>query len=247
MDLWQKRGETFGKRSTLLQRAEALQGIVHETLRFLEGLEGPILDVGCGDGIPTAMLVSHFPLIGVDFALSMLNRARAKLTSADLLRATIDHLPLQSNIVPAVTCYFVLSDYADREALLAEMQRVLLPGGKLVVADYSSEDDFNNILDELQKKVLGKDRYMFRLDPGSLSREVEQAGFEVGTFRELHYTLRIQLDTFISQLYLSSVGAQYREKQLTHSQWRRLLEDKLEGPDIVVTRRFALVLATKTG
>jgi len=247
MDLWQRRGETFGRRSGLLQRGEALRSIMNESLRFLGDLEGPVLDVGCGDGIPASSLVQRFHVIGVDFALTMLNRAKARLPSADLLRASIDHLPLRRNIMPAVTCYFVLSDYADRSSLLNELQRVLLPDGKLVLADYSSNDDFNNLLDDLQRRVLGKDRGMFRLDPDSLSREVEKAGFRVRTSRELHHPLRIRLDTFIDQLYLSSAGAQYKEKQLSEDQWRRLLEKRMEGSEVLVTRRFALVLAEKAG
>jgi len=246
MDLWQRRGETFGRRSGLLRRGEALQAIMNESLLFLEGLEGPILDVGCGDGVPTATLVQHYRVIGVDFALTMLRRAKLNLPSADLLRASIDHLPLQNESVPAVTCYFVLSDYANRTSLLTELQRVLHARGKLVLADYSSNDDFNNLLDDLQKEVLGKSRDMFRLDSDALSREVEKAGFKVKTSRELYYPLKTRLDTFVDQLYLSSAGAQYKERQLTEDQWRRLLGKWVEGSEVHVTRRFALVLAEKT-
>ena len=247
MDLWQRRGETFGRRSGLLQRGEALQSIMNESLHFLGDLEGPILDVGCGDGIPTSNLVQRFHVIGVDFALTMLSRAKISLPSADFLRASIDHLPLRRNTIPAVACYFVLSDYTDRSLLLNELQRVLQPAGKLVLADYSSNDDFNNLLDDLQRRVLDKDRGMLRLDSDSLSREVEKAGFKVRTAKELRHPLKIGLDTFIDQLYLSSAGAQYKEKKLTEDQWRRLLEKRMEGSEVLVTRRFALVLAEKMG
>jgi len=246
MDLWQRRGETFGRRSGLLQRGVALQSIMNESFLFLRDLEGPVLDVGCGDGIPTSSLVQHFHVIGVDFALTMLNRAKASLPSADFLRASIGHLPLRHNVMSAVTCYFVLSDHAEWNLLLRELWRVLLPRGKLVLADYSLNDDFNNLLDDLQRRVLGKDRGMFRPDPDSLSREVEKAEFKVRTFRELHYPLRIRLDTFIDQLHLSSTGDQYKEKRLTEDQWRRLLEKWIEESEVLVTRRFALVLAEKT-
>jgi len=246
MDLWQRRGETFGKRSDLVKRGETLQGIMNESLLFLGDLEGPVLDVGCGDGIPTAALVQHYRIIGVDFALTMLQRARSSLPSADFLRASIDRLPLQSGVMPAVTCYFVLSDYTDRDLLLSELQRVLRPKGKLVLADYSSNDEFNNLLDDLQMRVLGKDRGMFRLDSDGLSREVGNAGFRVMNSKELHFPLRVPLGTFVDQLYLSSAGAQYRKKQLTEDRWRRLLEEWIEASEIRVTRRFALVLAEKT-
>jgi len=246
MDLWQRRGETFGERSSLVRRGETLQGVMSESVRFLGDLEGPVLDVGCGDGVPTGTLVRHYRVIGVDFALAMLQRARSSLPSADFLRASIDRLPLQSGVIPAVTCYFVLSDYTDRHSLLSELQRVLRPGGRLVLADYSSNDDFNNLLDDLQTRVLGKSRGMFRLHLDALSREVKETGFKVKASKEFHYPLRISLDTFVDQLYLSSAGALYKEKQLSEDQWRKLLEKWIEDSEVQVTRRFALVLAEKT-
>jgi len=245
MQLWQRRGETFGRRSDLLRRGEALRDIMTESLRFLGASEGPVLDVGCGDGIPTATLVRHYHIIGVDFATTMLQRARLNLPSADLLRASVDHLPLRSGSVPASTCYFLLSDYATRTSLLNELRRVLQPNGKLVLADYSLNDDFNNLLDDLQRTVLGKDRGMFRPHPDVLKREVEEAGFRVQTASEVQHPLRIGFQTFIDQLYLSSTGAQYKERQLTEAQWRKLLNEWIEGSEVHVTRRFALVFAEK--
>jgi len=245
MDLWQRRGETFGERSDLVRRGETVQGVMNESLRFLGDLEGPVLDVGCGDGVPTSTLVQHYRVIGVDFALTMLQRARSSLPSVDFLRASIDLLPFANGVMSAVTCYFVLSDYSDRHLLLSELQHVLRPRGKLVLADYSSNDDFNNLLDDLQMTILGKDRGMFRLQLDDLSREVGKAGFKVKASRELYYPLRIPLDAFVDQLYLSSVGAQYKEKQLSKDQWRRLLEKWIEASEVHVTRRLALVLAEK--
>jgi len=245
MELWQRRGTTFGKRSGLLRRNEALKGIMIDSLAFFQNLQGPILDVGCGDGIPTATMAQHHRVIGVDFALTMLQRAKRSLASTDFLRASIDRLPLQSGSVPAASCYFVLSDYSDGTPLLSELERVLSTQGRLVVADYSSNDDFNNLLDKLQRTILGKDRAMFRLDPRALAGEVEKVGFEVKTSREICYSLGTPLETFIDQLYLSSVGREYKEKQLSKERWNEFLSDWVEVTEVRVTRRFALVLAEK--
>jgi len=245
MELWQRRGVTFGERSSLLKRNEALADITTDSLAFFEGLQGPILDVGCGDGIPTIALAQHHRVIGVDFASTMLQRAKRALSSTDFLIASIDHLPLQNSSVPAASCYFVLSDYGKRTPLLVELQRILCARGKLAVADYSSNDEFNNLLDDLQKKVLGRDRGMFRLDPKALTSEVEKAGFRVESSKEICYSLRTGFETFIDQLYLSSTGAEYRKKQLSEGQWKELLSEWLEGREISLTRRFVLVLSEK--
>lgn len=245
MDLWQRRGRTFGERSSLVRRNEAIKNVMAESLLFLQGVDGPVLDSGCGDGIPTATLIQHHRVVGVDFASTMLKRAKSNLPSTDLLRASIDRLPLRNSSVPAVTCYFVFSDYTDRSSLLNEMHRVLCPQGRLVLADYSSNDDFNNLLDDLQEMVLGKGRGMLRLDPDALSVQVERAGFKVRASKELLHPLTTRLDVFINQLYLSSVGAQYKEKQLSEGQWRELLGEWVKRLEVHVTRRFALVLAEK--
>ena len=245
MDLWQRRGKTFGERSSLLRRSEAIRGIMDESLFFLRGLEGPVLDVGCGDGIPTASLVQRHQVIGVDFASTMLLRAKSSLPSTDFLRASIDHLPLRSASVSAATCFFVLSDYSDPTALLNGLLRALRVQGRVVLADYSSNDDFNNLLDDLQVRVLGKGRGMFRISPEALSLQVRRAGFTVKAVKELPYPLTTPLDLFINQLYLSSVGAQYRERQLSADQWRRLLGEWVKGSEVHLTRRFVLVLGEK--
>jgi len=245
MESWQKRGVTFGRRSGLLRRKEALEGIMKESLTFLRDTEGLVLDVGCGDGIPATALVQNHPVLGLDFSSTMLHRAHVNLPSVDLLRGSIDHLPLRDGSVPAATCYFVLSDYDNRRALIGELRRVLMPLGRLVVADYSSNDDFNNLLDDLQKKVLGKDRGMFRLDMDMLSGELRDTGFNIRGSKEMSYPINMTLTTFVDQLHLSSVGVEYKERHLSEEKWRELLPGRLVGSEIRLARRFALVLAEK--
>jgi ubiquinone/menaquinone biosynthesis C-methylase UbiE len=242
MDLWQRRGRTFGERSALLQRAEAIQGIMEESLLFLQCVEGIVLDVGCGDGIPTISLVQHHQVIGVDFASTMLLRAKSNLPSMGFLRASIDHLPLRSASISAVACFFVLSDYSNPTDIMNELQRVLQAHGKIVLGDYSSDDDLNNLMDELQVKILGKGRDMFRLSPEAMSILAQRLSLKTKNVRKLSHQLTIPLDIFIHQLYLSSVGAEYREKQLSEDQWRKFLGGCVKGSEVSLTRRFVLVL-----
>lgn len=245
MDLWQRRGRTFSERSDLLQRAEAIRGVMDESLLFLQPVKGLVLDVGCGNGIPTISLVQHHQVIGVDFASTMLLRAKSNLPSAHLLRASIDYLPLQSASIFAVTCFFVLSDYSNPTSIVNELDRVLQVQGRIILADYSSNDDLNNLLDDLQVRILGKGRDMFRFSQEAMSILVRRSGLKVEAVKELSYRLTIPLDAFINQLYLSSVGSQYREKQLGKDQWRNFLGGWVKGSEVHLTRRFVLVLVEK--
>jgi len=245
MDLWQRRGRTFSERSDLLQRAEAIRGVMDESLLFIQRVKGLVLDVGCGDGIPTISLVQRHQVIGVDFASTMLLRAKSSLPSADLLRASIDHLPLQSASISAVACFFVLSDYSNPTILVNELDRVLQVEGRIILADYSSNDDLNNLLDDLQVRILGKGRDMFRFSQEAMSILVRRSGWKTEAVKELSYRLTIPLDAFINQLYLSSVGSQYKEKQLSKDQWRKFLGGWVKESEVHLTRRFQLALVEK--
>jgi len=204
------------------------------------------LDVGCGDGIPTDFLVQHHQVIGIDFASTMLSRAKSNLPSLDLVRASIDHLPIQSASVPAVTCFFVLSDYSDRTSIVNELYRVLQVQGRIVLADYSSNDELNNLIDDLQIRILGKDRGMFRPSPDAMSILVQSSGLKAKAVKELSYHLTTPIDDFVGQLHLSSVGPQYWEKRLSKGQWMDFLAGWLKGTEVHVTRRFVLVLGEKS-
>jgi len=246
MDVWQRRGRTFSERSTLLQRAEAIQGVIDESLQYLQRVKGTVLDVGCGDGIPTAFLVRHHQVIGIDFASTMLSRVKSNLASLDLLRASIDDLPIQSASIPAVTCFFVLSDYSNPTSIVTELCRVLRVEGRIILADYSSNDELNNLIDDLQVRILGKDRGMFRPSPDAMGSLARNAGLKAKAVKELSYHLIIPLDDFVNQLHLSSVGSQYREKGLSKGQWGEFLAKWLKGSEVHVTRRFVIVLGEKS-
>jgi demethylmenaquinone methyltransferase/2-methoxy-6-polyprenyl-1,4-benzoquinol methylase len=75
-------------------------------------------------------------MLGADFCLPMLQQARAKgaprLLAADALR-----LPFPDGSFDAITLAFGLRNFADRAAGLREMRRVLRPGGRAYVLEFS--------------------------------------------------------------------------------------------------------------
>ena len=108
-----------------------------EWLQIPEG--GIALDVGCGPGNVTASLARAAGpgglALGVDISGPML--ARAVRTQAGpqvgFLRADAQRLPLRDQTIDAVVSIAVVMLVPDPAAALAEMARVLRPGGRLAV------------------------------------------------------------------------------------------------------------------
>ena len=100
---------------------------------------GTALDVGSGPGNVTASLARAAGpgglALGVDISEPMLARAvRAEAgPQVGFIRADAQRLPLRDNTIDAVTSLAVLQLIPDPAAALAEMARVLRPGGRLAI------------------------------------------------------------------------------------------------------------------
>jgi demethylmenaquinone methyltransferase / 2-methoxy-6-polyprenyl-1,4-benzoquinol methylase len=81
-------------------------------------------------------------ILGVDFAGAMLRvgldklRGRALDRQITLVRADATRIPVQSNWADAATIGFGIRNVAQPDAALAELARVLKPGGRLVILEF---------------------------------------------------------------------------------------------------------------
>ena len=104
-----------------------------------------VLDLGCGAGtdllIAAQMVGPEGRVIGVDMTASMLARARASAGEmgvddrVELHESLIESLPLADASVDVVISNGVVDLVPDKEAVFAEIDRVLKPGGRLQIAD----------------------------------------------------------------------------------------------------------------
>lgn len=109
------------------------------TAAALGPVDGVVLDLGCGTGaLAQALLATGGRVVGLDFSLPMLAVARQRaagrwaVVAGDALA-----LPLANGSVAAVATAFTLRNVVDLPAALAELARVLRPGGRLAVLELS--------------------------------------------------------------------------------------------------------------
>jgi SAM-dependent methyltransferase len=116
---------------------------------YLKNPLAGILDYGCGYGrtLEELSTAGFQNLAGVDFSEAMLARARVAVPSARLVRNDGHGLPFRNESFDAVLLFAVLTCIPDSDAqhlLLAEIKRVLRPGGLLYVSDLLVNNDQRN-------------------------------------------------------------------------------------------------------
>ncbi|MBV5342047.1 MAG: metalloregulator ArsR/SmtB family transcription factor [Deltaproteobacteria bacterium] len=105
-----------------------------------------VLEIGTGTGgLLVELAVRSSNVIGVDHSQAMLEEARCRLTNdgvsgVELRLGEMTHLPLPDTSVGCVVANMVLHHAADPSAVLAEIRRVLTPGGILLLADLARHE-----------------------------------------------------------------------------------------------------------
>ena len=103
---------------------------------LLESLEpGCALDAACGTGRHAAHLVAlGHEVLGVDLTPEMIERAATNVPDAQFREGDLLALPVAAQRFDVVVCGLALSHIAELRAGVAELTRVLRPGGQLVIS-----------------------------------------------------------------------------------------------------------------
>src|SRR5437588_1279063 len=101
-------------------------------------------DLGCGTGQVTAALAPFVGrVVSVDASAAMLQAAKKRLHGLDnveLRRGELEALPIDDARLDAAAMMLVLHHVPDPTRALAEVARVLKPGGRLILVDMLSHD-----------------------------------------------------------------------------------------------------------
>lgn len=135
-DLGRFQHPRFARAYARMSVAADERGVAGHRRRLLAGARGVVIEVGAGNGrnlalYPTA--VSRVVAVEPDATLRGLaeQAARTAPVHVEVVRGDADHLPVPDAVADVVVTSLVLCSVPDQASALAEIARVLRPGGEL--------------------------------------------------------------------------------------------------------------------
>jgi len=181
---WDKTAEKYAK-SPVSDEATYKKKLA-ETQRFLTP-DMRILEFGCGTGTTA---VHHAPLVqhidAIDISEKMLeigrsNAAKAGVENITFTRGTLTEFNAQSGSLDAVLGLNVLHLISDRQATIAEVARILKPGGIFVNSTVCLGNSYLRFIKLVAPliKLAGFMPDLFIMTEAELASEVTDAGFAI--------------------------------------------------------------------
>ncbi len=146
-----------------------------------------VLDLGSGGGIDVILSARRVGPTGTAFGLDMTdemlalaqsNVVESGLTNVHLLKGVIEQIPLPAGSVDVVISNCVINLSVDKPSVLAEIGRVLRPGGRIGISDIVAEDH----LSPEQRSERGS---FVGCIAGALSKGEYEAGLEGAGFEQV--------------------------------------------------------------
>ena len=122
----------------LAMRNRRLDHYRHQTIEMARGL---VLEVGVGSGLNLPIYGAAVArAVGLDPSPELLRHASRRAADAvvpvSLLRASAEHVPFADAVFDTIVMTWTLCSIPNPMAALAEMRRVLRPGGRLIFVEH---------------------------------------------------------------------------------------------------------------
>ncbi len=130
--------------------------------------DATVLDLACGPGIYARPLARRAPagrVVGLDLSAPMLRMAghfayREALPNLTFVRGNAVALPFVAARFDVVNCCGALHLFPDVQSVLAEVRRVLRPGGRFTVAAFRRPDgQLSTRMNQLRRATIGIDAF----------------------------------------------------------------------------------------
>lgn len=153
----------------------ALTKRVFDYCAFIPGAK--VIDVGCGAGMTVEYLQNVLGLhsIGVDLSEIRLAEGKKRSPGLQLVQASGEKLPFADASFDGGIAECSMSVMKDAGAVLAEISRVLVPGGKLAITDIY---------------LPTSDTLAGYMNAGQLKKMLEKRGFTIGIWEDQSACLR---------------------------------------------------------
>jgi ubiquinone/menaquinone biosynthesis C-methylase UbiE len=145
-----------------------------------------VIDLGCGTGLLTTRLrreLGGAVVVGCDFSQGMLRRARAHAEPVSWVCGDAQRLPFRDASADAIVSTEAFHWFPDKARALAECFRVLVPGGRLLVALVNTPNDLVRTTFRVASRAIGQP---FDWPTRAAMRALlERAGFRVEAQRRV--------------------------------------------------------------
>lgn len=131
----------------LLDFACGLKPMRRQREKVVPKARGVVLEIGMGTGLnlPHYRAEQITSLTGLDPALALPDKARRRLAQTrlqvDLIAVGAEGIPLPDDSIDTVVMTYTLCTIPEPTAALAEIRRVLKPGGKLLFCEHAKAPD----------------------------------------------------------------------------------------------------------
>lgn len=166
---------------------------------YLKGLgKGKLLDIGCADGTTTYQIHKNFPnlkITGLDYYKKAIDFARRTKPQIKFVVGDTHNLPFKNESFDMVCAIETLEHIHNPHKALAEIKRVLKPGGFLIVVQDTDSILFRSVwwLWSKWKGAVWQNSHINCMNPKKLFRVIRKSGFKIDYFE---YT-NLKMEVFI--------------------------------------------------